>query len=154
MKKKILFVGLLLSVMCMFTSCLFIYADGEYDYKRQVSIRNTSFEDCEIVRVECRRGNAGNWKKVWDDGYDYNFVDDNRGRVFNNWNNTISFDMKDFPSGSYDFLIYVVYPKEGSPKTYGTYEKWVTRYTHSFGISTCCLEFSGDDYEDFYYVDD
>lgn len=120
MKKRFLFIGLLMSVMCMFSSCLLINVDrkttNNNTYNR-VHLRNQSPSVCEIARVYYRKSQGDSWKLCFTDGYDYEFAD--RSSYAYRWNEDVYFDLPE--SNRYYFKVLAIFTDEGSRNSYGTY---------------------------------
>lgn len=157
MKKKILFVGLLVTIMCMFSSCLFVYADGEGGYgsgnsgvdnSKDLVIKNDLYNKTEIVRVYIKLttpeiGYSNDWYEVYTDGITYttgNPYYDSRSAYRNK---SISRDIPSKFKGKYcDIQVQVVYTNEGSVGTDGAYEigeltsEWISSIgTNQFNLS-------------------
>lgn len=150
MKKKILFVGLLLSVMCMFTSCLFIYADGEGGYgsgsgsgsssSYDLMIKNnTGYSGSEIAKVYIREKSSngqitGNWTIAYDDEIPYVDKYNNPIPLYNNRSSKpTAYDKVTINvpySGNYDVFVFFIVP--GS---YGNDDQFEYRYKYEVYIS-------------------
>ncbi len=157
MKKKILFVGLLVTIMCMFSSCLFVYADGEGGYgsgssgideSKDLVIKNDLYNKNEIVRVYIKLttpeiGYSNDWYEVYTDGHTYTTAPNYNERYSRYGNKSISRDIPSKFKGEYcDIQVQVVYTDEGSSGVYGTAEvgeinyKWISSIgTNQFNLS-------------------
>ena len=122
MKKKILFIGFMLSIMCMFSSCLVVFGDedgwgsgsGSYTYDLQI-VDDTVYSGSEIGRVYVRKRNtddsfAGDWQVVYSDGYDYTGMPLYSDRASCRSGHTVYADVPSSYSGTYDIMAFLYIP--------------------------------------------
>lgn len=134
MKKKILFLGLMISVMFMFSSCLLVFGedgwgsgtDYGYDTSKDVTIKNDiTSERAKIARVYYKKhgtslSGPNDWETGYSDGlhYDDPYANERFAR-----NQSVSFDLESYySSGYYDIQVLIIYPDSGSANSDGQYE--------------------------------
>lgn len=147
MKKKILFIGFMLSIMCMFSSCLVVFGDedgwgsgsGSYSSSYDLMIKNdTGYSGSEIAKVYIREKSNGNINGNWTIAYDDEdtYVDEFNHPIplYNNRSSkpkaydkvTINVPY----SGSYDVFVFFIVP--GS---YGNDDQFEYRYKYEVSVS-------------------
>ena len=134
MKKKILFLGLMISVMFMFSSCLLVFGEDGWgsgtDYgansSKDVTIKNDiTSERAKIARVYYKKhGTTLSGPNQWETGYtDGEYYDDPYANERYVRNQSVSFDLESiYSSGRYDIQVLIIYPDSGSYNSDGEYE--------------------------------
>lgn len=162
MKKKILFLGLMISVMFMFSSCLLVFGEDGWgsgtsgvDESKDLVIVNDLYNKNEIVRVYIKLstpeiGYANDWYEVYSDGYSYTTASNYNERYSRYGNKSISRDIPSKFKGEYcDIQVQVVYTDEGSAGAYGTAEVGEINHKWIYSTGTNKLDLS-----DFYGITD
>jgi len=161
MKKKILFLGLMISVMFMFSSCLLVFGedgwgsgtDYGYDTNKDVTIKNDiTSERAKIVRVYYMKHGASlsgpnQWETGYTDGYTYTspYANERYSR-----NQSVSFNLESYySSGNYDIQVLIIYPDSGSANSDG---EWEVRQADNVYISTYYKNNVFELEDDFYIV--
>ena len=144
MKKKILFIGFMLSIMCMFSSCLVVFGDDDgwgsgsgssssYD----LMIKNdTGYYGSEIAKVYIREKSNGNIAGGWTIAYDdeVSYVDEFHHPIplYNNRSSKpTAYDKVTINvpySGSYDVFVFFIVPTSNS-------EEFEYRYKYEVSVS-------------------